>query len=73
MGLPERMQEELKALAPMSTDPRVVAPPQRNYSVWLGGSVVASLSSFQHNWISQQEYDEFGPPLCTENAPDLGK
>jgi actin len=25
----------------------VVAPPERKYSVWIGGSILASLSTFQ--------------------------
>ena len=26
---------------------KVVAPPERKYSVWIGGSILASLSTFQ--------------------------
>merc|ERR1712018_422683 len=40
-----------------------VAPPERNYSVWIGGSILASLSTFQQMWISKQEYDESGPSI----------
>merc|ERR1712037_1022975 len=35
--------------------------PERTYSVWIGGSILASLSTFQQMWISKQEYDESGP------------
>jgi len=31
------------------------------YAAWLGGSVLASLSTFQQQWISREEYDEEGP------------
>ncbi|KAH8874150.1 Actin, cytoplasmic 1 [Schistosoma japonicum] len=40
---------------------KIVAPPERKYSVWIGGSILASLSTFQQMWISKQEYDESGP------------
>lgn len=42
---------------------RVIAPPERKYSVWIGGSILASLSTFQNLWISKQEYDESGPGI----------
>ena len=40
---------------------KVVAPPERKYSVWIGGSILASLSTFQQMWIAKSEYDESGP------------
>merc|ERR1712130_869178 len=39
------------------------APPERKYSVWIGGSILASLSTFQQMWTSKQEYDECGPSI----------
>lgn len=62
-GLHERMQKELAALAPSTVKPKVIAPPERKYSVWIGGSILASLSTFQQMWISKQEYDEAGPSI----------
>ena len=32
-------------------------------SVWIGGSILASLSTFQQMWISKAEYDESGPSI----------
>ncbi|TVU16797.1 hypothetical protein EJB05_36952, partial [Eragrostis curvula] len=57
-GLADRMTMEIKRLAPGSMKIKVVAPSERNYSVWIGGSVLASLSTFQQMWISRSEYDE---------------
>lgn len=37
---------------------KIVAPPERKYSVWIGGSILASLSTFQQMWIAKSEYDE---------------
>lgn len=62
-GLPERMQKEITALAPSTMKIKVIAPPERKYSVWIGGSILASLSTFQQMWISKQEYDESGPSI----------
>ena len=43
--------------------PQIIAPPERKYSVWIGGSILASLSTFQQMWITKQEYDEAGPSI----------
>lgn len=62
-GIAERMQKEITALAPSSMKVKIIAPPERKYSVWIGGSILASLSTFQQMWISKQEYDEAGPSI----------
>jgi actin beta/gamma 1 len=62
-GIGERMTKELTALAPSTMKIKVVAPPERKYSVWIGGSILASLSTFQQMWISKAEYDESGPSI----------
>jgi actin-related protein len=62
-GLADRVQKELVALAPCAIKVRVIAPPERKYSVWIGGSILASLGTFQQMWISKQEYDDAGPAI----------
>jgi len=62
-GISDRMQNEIRALAPSSMKVKIIAPPERKYSVWIGGSILASLSTFQQMWISKQEYDESGPSI----------
>ena len=62
-GIADRMQKELTNLAPSTTKIKIIAPPERKYSVWIGGSLLASLSTFQQMWISKQEYDESGPTI----------
>ncbi|NXR75384.1 ACTG protein, partial [Pycnonotus jocosus] len=54
---------EITALAPSTMKIKIIAPPERKYSVWIGGSILASLSTFQQMWISKQEYDESGPSI----------
>ncbi|KAD3640357.1 hypothetical protein E3N88_29580 [Mikania micrantha] len=46
-GFSDRMRKEIMALAPSDMAVKVVAPPERKYSAWIGGSILASLSNFQ--------------------------
>jgi actin-related protein len=62
-GISERLHKELTALAPAAIKVKIVAPPERKYSVWIGGSILSSLSTFQTMWISKDEYDESGPGI----------
>ena len=59
-GFADRMQKELTNLSPASMKVKIVAPPERKYSVWIGGSMLASLSTFREISCSKQEYGEFG-------------
>jgi hypothetical protein len=52
-GISDRMQKEITALAPSSMKVKIIAPPERKYSVWIGGSILASLSTFQQMWICE--------------------
>ncbi|CAI9284524.1 unnamed protein product [Lactuca saligna] len=62
-GFADRMGKEITALAPSSMKIKVFAKPERKYSVWIGGSILASLSTFQQMWISKAEYDESGASI----------
>jgi len=62
-GLPQRMQAALKTLAPDSMKIKIIAPPERKYSVWIGGSILSSLSTFEDMWVTKEEYDESGPSI----------
>jgi len=62
-GIADRMAKEIAALAPPTMKIKVIAPPERKYSTWIGSSILASLSTFQQMWISKQEYDESGASI----------
>jgi len=62
-GIADRVKAEIEALAPQSMAVKVIAPPERKYSVWIGGSILSSLSTFNEMWISKEEYDESGPSI----------
>eukprot|EP00746_Dinoflagellata_sp_MGD_P073172 gnl/MRDRNA2_/MRDRNA2_29705_c0_seq1.p1 gnl/MRDRNA2_/MRDRNA2_29705_c0~~gnl/MRDRNA2_/MRDRNA2_29705_c0_seq1.p1 ORF type:complete len:773 (-),score=164.10 gnl/MRDRNA2_/MRDRNA2_29705_c0_seq1:1659-3977(-) len=60
-GLAERLTREITAMCPSTMKVKVIAPPERKYSTWIGGSICASLSTFQQMWLTQKDYDELGP------------
>ncbi|MFX0162903.1 MAG: actin, cytoplasmic 2 [Candidatus Hodarchaeota archaeon] len=59
-GLKERLHKELTELVPEGVEIRIVAPPERRYSVWIGGSILSSLKTFGKLWVSRKEYSEAG-------------
>jgi actin beta/gamma 1 len=62
-GLKERLHKELTELVPENVEIRIVAPPERRYSVWIGGSILSSLKTFQRLWVSRKEYQEQGASI----------
>jgi actin-related protein len=62
-GIADRMDKEITALAPNTMKVKIVAPMERKYSVWIGGSILASLSTFQQMWITKEEYNDSGPSI----------
>jgi actin len=62
-GIADRMTKEISSLAPSSMKVKVVAPAERKFSVWIGGSILSSLSTFQQMWITKSEYEENGPSI----------
>jgi actin-related protein len=67
-GIVERMEKELRKLANPTLKINVTAAADRKYSVWIGGSILASLSTFQEMWISKEEYDESGPSIVNRKC-----
>eukprot|EP01083_Nonionella_stella_P052994 140398_1 len=62
-GFPERLKKEVAKRASEEHTVNVIAPPERKYSVWIGGSILASLSTFEGLWVPKNEYDEAGPSI----------
>ena len=42
---------------------------ERRFGAWIGGSILASLGSFQQMWISKQEYEEGGKSQVERKCP----
>jgi len=62
-GIAERLSKELTALAPPTMSVKIIAPPERKYSVWIGGSILSALGTFQSMWITKAEYEDAGPSI----------
>ncbi|XP_060062950.1 actin-5-like [Ylistrum balloti] len=62
-GFADRLTKEISTRLPGKILLKVVAPPERKYSVWIGGSIIGSLSNFSAIWTTKQEYMECGPGI----------
>lgn len=57
-GFGARLLNDLRKAAPPSTKIKIYAPPERKYSTWIGGSILAGLSTFKKLWVSVDEWHE---------------
>lgn len=63
-GFRERLQTEVANRFPgMFGHVNVIAPPDRQNLVWMGGSVIASIDSFEPLWVTREVYEEHGPSV----------
>mmetsp|Transcript_465 Transcript_465/g.475 ORF Transcript_465/g.475 Transcript_465/m.475 type:complete len:384 (+) Transcript_465:89-1240(+) len=69
-GFGDRMLNEVRKhpLSPKDTKIRIAAPPERLYSTWIGGSILASLSTFKSMWVSKESYLEQGASVLTSRS-----
>jgi len=71
-GLKERLERELVAASPQAAKVKLLASAstaERRFGVWLGGSILASLGSFQQLWMSKAEYEERGAAYIHKKCP----
>jgi len=62
-GLPDRVESEVDKMCPQQGVVKVIATKDRYYSVWTGGSTLSSLSTFESQWITKEEYEENGAEI----------
>jgi len=62
-GLPDRLEKELDAMCPQQNMVKIIASQDRYYCVWTGGSTLSSLSTFESQWITKDEYEENGAEI----------
>ncbi|XP_051134818.1 actin-related protein 4 [Andrographis paniculata] len=70
--LKERLEKDLLEESPQAARVKVLASgnaTERRFSVWIGGSILASLGSFQQMWFSKAEYDEHGASYIQRKCP----
>lgn len=66
-GFGDRLLNEVRkhSLSPKDMKIRIAAPPERLFSTWIGGSILASLSTFKNMWITKADYLEHGARMLT--------
>jgi len=71
-GFTERLNRDLSTKTPPSMKLKLISSSvssERRFSSWIGGSILASLGSFQQMWISKQEYEEGGRNCVEKKCP----
>ncbi|KAK7098169.1 actin-like protein 6A [Littorina saxatilis] len=71
-GFTDRLNRDLGNKTPPSMRLKVIAAAssaERRFSSWIGGSILASLGSFQQMWVSKQEYEEGGKGCVERKCP----
>ena len=62
-GFGDRLLNEVKKLALKDVKIKIYAPPERKYSTWIGGSILAGLNTFKkvscalisdYSWLSHR-------------------
>eukprot|EP00658_Telonema_sp_P-2_P000498 TRINITY_DN1018_c0_g1_i5.p1 TRINITY_DN1018_c0_g1~~TRINITY_DN1018_c0_g1_i5.p1 ORF type:complete len:257 (-),score=62.30 TRINITY_DN1018_c0_g1_i5:554-1324(-) len=59
-GFVARLERELPSVVPQGCNMAVASLGTRKYAPWIGGSIAASLDSFNQMWITLSEYNECG-------------
>ena len=71
-GFSDRLNKELTTKTPPSVRVKMVqnvTTSERRFSSFIGGSILASLGTFQQMWISKQEYEETGRTIVQKKCP----
>lgn len=71
-GFPERLSRDLSLRAPSQVRLKLIAANgsvERRFGAWIGGSILASIGTFQQMWISSQEYEESGKSQVERKCP----
>jgi len=71
-GFPERLNRDLSHRAPSNTRLKMISANgsvERRFGAWIGGSILASIGTFQQMWISAQEYEEGGKSQVERKCP----
>merc|ERR1712071_240350 len=70
-GIADRMQKEITALAPSTIKIKIIAPPERKYSVWIGGSILPPSPPSSRCGSPSRSTTSADPPLSTASASNL--
>ncbi|XP_063587332.1 actin-like protein 6B [Penaeus indicus] len=71
-GFVERLNRDLSSRTPPNMRFKLISATgstERRFGSWIGGSILASLGSFQQMWVSKQEYEESGKSQVDRKCP----
>jgi len=71
-GFIDRLNRDLSSRTPPNMRFKLISATgttERRFGSWIGGSILASLGSFQQMWISKQEYEESGKSQVDRKCP----
>lgn len=64
---PEKLKTELSDSGECGNFAMSFAP-ERQFSSWIGGSIISSLNNFQYMWVSKEEFDNNGKTLVAVDS-----
>ena len=67
-GMDKRIINEMQKLTSNGTNIKVIAPPERKHSAWIGGAILSNLSSFLNMSLIKEEYDECGASIVNRKC-----
>ncbi|KAK8871544.1 hypothetical protein M9Y10_007276 [Tritrichomonas musculus] len=67
-GLEERIEKEMMNMAPPAMRVKVRAPPERKHAAFIGGSILASLTTFHQMMVTNDEYNDVGPAIVHQKC-----
>ncbi|KAJ3443864.1 actin-10-related [Anaeramoeba flamelloides] len=71
-GLQERLTHELNLFwAENAPEIKVIAPPERKFLAWVGGSILSELNKLQNKWFTKAEYNENGSSYVNIKCNDF--
>lgn len=71
-GFGDRLSRDLSLRTPGSMRLKLIAANgsvERRFGAWVGGSILASIGTFQQMWLSMQEYQESGKSQIDRKCP----
>eukprot|EP00479_Gromia_sphaerica_P006478 TRINITY_DN1855_c0_g1_i1.p1 TRINITY_DN1855_c0_g1~~TRINITY_DN1855_c0_g1_i1.p1 ORF type:complete len:423 (+),score=104.27 TRINITY_DN1855_c0_g1_i1:127-1395(+) len=71
-GLANRLSAEIVEFLPPAFKLKITipnTPVEKRFGVWIGGSILGSLGSFQQLWISKNEFQEHGASIVHRRCP----
>lgn len=68
--LSDRLESMVAKLVSSATKIDISTRPERKFSTWIGGSILASVSTFEQMWINKEEYEEQGPLIVHYKCSD---